>query len=46
MFKSPETTELMILIVAYGVGALLWWLIGTQAGGAAPTGINIPGLGA
>lgn len=44
-FSTPQTQQYMILIVAYGVGALLTWLIATNAGGAAPTGVSVPGLG-
>jgi len=43
-FTSPDTVQYMILIVAYGAGALLTWLIVTNAGGAAPTGISVPGI--
>jgi len=43
-FTSPDTVQFMILIVAYGAGALLTWLIVTNAGGAAPTGISLPGI--
>lgn len=44
-FVSTQTQQFMILIVAYGAGALLTWLIVTNAGGAAPTGISVPGMG-
>lgn len=44
-FTSPKAQQYMILIVAYGVAALLTWLIVTNAGGAAPTGVSVPGLG-
>lgn len=43
-FGSPKTQQFMILIIAYGAGALLTWLIVTNAGGAAPTGIGVPGI--
>lgn len=43
-FGSPKTQQYLILIIAYGVSSLLAWLILTNAGGAAPTGISVPGL--
>lgn len=43
-FKSMNTQQYLILIVAYGVSLLLAWLILTNAGGAAPTGISVPGI--
>ncbi len=43
-FGSPKTQQYLILIIAYGVSSLLAWLIITNAGGAAPTGISVPGI--
>lgn len=36
LFGSSKTTQLMILIVAYGAAMLLTWLILTQGGGTVP----------
>jgi hypothetical protein len=44
-FTSPNTQQYMVLIIAYSAGALLTWLIVTNAGGTAPTGISVPGMG-
>lgn len=43
-FGSPKTQQYMILIIAYAGASLLAWLILTNAGGAAPTGISVPGI--
>jgi len=43
-FGSPKTQQYLILIVAYGASSLLAWLIITNAGGAAPTGVSLPGI--
>jgi len=54
LFGSSKTTQLMILIIAYGAAMLVTWLIMTQAGGAAPvepvnpgnaTGPTVPPVG-
>jgi hypothetical protein len=43
MFGDSKTTQFMIVIVAYSIGALLTWLIVTNAGGAVPdTSISLP----
>jgi hypothetical protein len=43
LFGESKTTQFMILIIAYGIGALLTWLIVTNAGGTVPTdSINLP----
>lgn len=44
-FGSPKTQQYMILVVAYCAAVLLGWLVMTNAGGAAPTGISVPGIG-
>lgn len=44
-FGSASTQQYMILIMAYCAAALVMWIIQTNAGGAAPTGIGVPGLG-
>lgn len=41
-FGETTTVQLMILVVAYGVAALLTWLIATNGGGTVPSGVNIP----
>lgn len=43
-FADSKSVQLMILVVAYGVGALITWLVATNAGGAAPTGVDLPSL--
>jgi hypothetical protein len=43
-FGSPKTQQFMILIIAYSASAVLAWLILTNAGGAAPTGVSVPGI--
>jgi len=44
MFGESKTTQFMILLVAYGGAMLLTWLIMTNAGGAVPTGVEVPGI--
>jgi hypothetical protein len=43
-FGSANTQQYMILIIAYSAAAVLSWLILTNAGGAAPTGVSLPGI--
>lgn len=43
-FADTKTMQYMTLIIAYGVAALLGWLIATNAGGTAPTNIDMPSL--
>lgn len=43
-FGSPKTQQYLILIIAYGASFLLAWLALTNAGGAAPTGVSLPGI--
>jgi len=43
-FTDSSTVRLMLLIVAYGGGALMTWLILTNAGGTVPTGVDVPSL--
>jgi len=44
LFKQANATDYMILIVAYSVGALLTWLIVTNAGGAVPSSVDVPSM--
>jgi len=43
-FTDAKTVQFMILIVAYAVGAGMTWLVLTNAGGVAPTEVNVPSL--
>jgi len=43
-FATPQRAEYFILIIAYCAAVLVMWIVGTNAGGAAPTGISVPGL--
>jgi len=43
-FADSKTVQFMILIIGYAVGAGVTWLILTNAGGAAPTNVDIPSL--
>lgn len=44
-FADSKSVQLMILIIAYGVAAVLTWLVATNAGGAAPDSISLPSMG-
>lgn len=43
-FADPQTMQFMLLFIAYGLAALASWIIATNAGGAAPTNVNVPSL--
>jgi len=44
-FRDSKSVQLMIILIAFGVGSGLAWLVLTNAGGAAPTNVGVPSLG-